>query len=103
MGTVNHYLYSVNYIHFYHQVFDILSAYSEVTIAWTAEHMWLANMFCFCETLFLSIPFLSFFLCLFRAILMAYGSSQARGQIRAVATSLHHSHSNCQIRAISVT
>ena len=25
---------------------------------------------------------------------MAYGSSQARGQIRAVAASLHHSHSN---------
>ena len=25
---------------------------------------------------------------------MAYGSSQARGQIRATATSLHHSHRN---------
>ena len=31
---------------------------------------------------------------LFRAAPLAYGSSQARGQIRAVVTSLHHSHSN---------
>ena len=31
---------------------------------------------------------------LFRAAPMAYGVSQARGQIGAIATSLHHSHSN---------
>ena len=30
----------------------------------------------------------------FRAILAAYGGSQARGQIRAVSAGLHHSHSN---------
>ena len=36
--------------------------------------------------------FLSFFSFLFRASPMAYGSSQARGQIRAIAASLHH---NC--------
>ena len=30
----------------------------------------------------------------FRATPVAYGSSQARGQIRAIATSLFHSHSN---------
>ena len=35
-----------------------------------------------------------FFFCLFRAIPTAYGSSQARGQIRAIAAGLHHSHSN---------
>ena len=35
-----------------------------------------------------------FFFCLFRAVPVAYGSSQARGLIRAVASSLHHSHSN---------
>ena len=34
------------------------------------------------------------FFCLFRAIHAADGGSQARGQIRAVATSQHHSHSN---------
>ena len=34
---------------------------------------------------------LLFLSCLFMA---AYGSSQARGRIRAVATSLHHSHSS---------
>ena len=31
---------------------------------------------------------------LLRATPAAYGSSRARGQIRAVAASLHHSHSN---------
>ena len=35
-----------------------------------------------------------FVFCLFRAIPVAYGGSQARGWIRTVATGLHHSHSN---------
>ena len=34
--------------------------------------------------------------CLFRATPMACGGSQARGQIRAVAVSLCHSHSNAR-------
>ena len=38
--------------------------------------------------------FLSFFLLLFRATPVAYGGSQARGPIGAVAACLHHSHSN---------
>ena len=38
--------------------------------------------------------FFFFFFCLFRAIPMAYGGSQARGRIRDAAASLHHSHSN---------
>ena len=38
----------------------------------------------------------NFFFRLFRAIPMAYGGSQARGQIRAVAADLHHSHSNAR-------
>ena len=38
--------------------------------------------------------YLFIYLLLFRAALAAYGSSQARGLIGAVATSLHHSHSN---------
>ena len=37
---------------------------------------------------------LFFFFCLFRATPTAYGSSQARCQVRAVAASLHHSCSN---------
>ena len=41
---------------------------------------------------FLKIYFL--FFCLFRAIPMAYGESQARGLIGAVTTGLCHSHSN---------
>ena len=35
-----------------------------------------------------------FFFFPFRAAPPAFGSSQARGQIRATATGLHHSHSN---------
>ena len=35
-----------------------------------------------------------FFIFFFRAMLVAYGESPARGQIRAVASGLHHSHSN---------
>ena len=39
--------------------------------------------------------FFFFFLVVsFRATSMAYGDSQARGLIRAVAAGLHHSHSN---------
>ena len=33
---------------------------------------------------------------LFRATPMAYGGSQARGQIRGTAAGLHHSHSNAR-------
>ena len=43
---------------------------------------------------FVFLFFLFFFVLLFRATPSAYGSSQARGQIRATAASLHHSHSN---------
>ena len=37
--------------------------------------------------------FVVFFFCFFRAMDMAYGSSQARGRVRAKAAGLHHSHS----------
>ena len=37
---------------------------------------------------------MSFFFCHFRAISMAYGSSQAKGQIRTAVAGLHHSQSN---------
>ena len=45
------------------------------------KRMMLALGFCFC-------------FCLFMATLAAYGGSQARGQIGAVAAGLHHSHTN---------
>ena len=44
--------------------------------------------------LFHFINFILFFLVLFRAPPAACGGSQARGQIRAVAAGLHHSHSS---------
>ena len=42
----------------------------------------------------MGLVFFFFFFCLFRAIPEAKGGSQARGSIGAVATGLHHSHSN---------
>ena len=48
-----------------------------------------------------SDPFFFFFLvfCLFRAASVPYGGSQARGPIRAIATSLCHSHSHSNARS----
>ena len=40
--------------------------------------------------------FIFFFWLFLRGCTMAYGSSQARGRIRAVAAGLHHSHSNAR-------
>ena len=45
------------------------------------------SIFIYFYVLFLSFVF-------FRAALMAYGGSQARGLIRATAAGLHHSHRN---------
>ena len=45
------------------------------------------SIFIYFYVLFLSFVF-------FRAALMAYGGSQARGLIRATAAGLHHSHSH---------
>ena len=39
-----------------------------------------------------------FFFCLFRATRTAYGGSQARGQIRTVATGLLHNHAKSELR-----
>ena len=41
-----------------------------------------------------SFHYLFIYFCPFRATLAAYGGSQARGQIGAIATHLYHSHSN---------
>ena len=55
-------------------------------------NMWFANIFFYCVVYL----FIFFFPSLFRAALVAYGSSQARGKIKAVAASLCHSHSNAR-------
>ena len=49
------------------------------------------------------IFFFFLFLLIFRAASVAYGSSQARGQIGAVATNLHHSHSNAGSESVNYT
>ena len=41
-----------------------------------------------------------FFFCLFRAAPVAYGASQARGLIGAIAAGLHHKHSNARSKPI---
>ena len=46
--------------------------------------------------LFVSVFGFFFSFLLFRAASMAYGSSQARDQIKAAAASLRHSHSNAR-------
>ena len=55
------------------------------------------NMYSFSDSFPLYV-IASFFwsFCLFRATPEAYGSSQARGQIRATAASLYHSHSKAR-------
>ena len=40
------------------------------------------------------LPFFSFFFGLLRVAPAAYGGSQARSQVKAKATGLHHSHNN---------
>ena len=45
---------------------------------------------------YIYIYFWGVFFCLFRATPAAYGSSKARGLIRAVAAGLHHSHGNAR-------
>ena len=41
-----------------------------------------------------SLYFFPSVFCLFRAVSLPYGGSQARGVIEAIAAGLHHSHSN---------
>ena len=43
-----------------------------------------------------TLTFILFYFCFFRATPVAYGSSQARGLIRAIAAGLHYSHSNAR-------
>ena len=47
-----------------------------------------------CGAFLNEMNFRNSFFFFFRAVPMAYGGSQARAQIRAVAAGLHHSHSN---------
>ena len=53
-----------------------------------------SNLSCSKLDSFFFFSFFFSFFCIFRAAPAAYGASQARGWIRAVAAGLHHSHSN---------
>ena len=54
----------------------------------------LGDAFSYSRFLFSFFFFLSFFFLLFRAALVAYGVSKARGEIGAIAARHSHSHSN---------
>ena len=83
-------------IHLYSIVFNILVLHDlQFTKSMDAEHQ-SADSKVICS----SFCFVFVFVCLFRPAPMAYGSSQARGQIRAVADSLHHSHSNAGSKGV---
>ena len=56
-------------------------------------HLCMYILYIFHKCVYYIIIILIFF---FRATLMAYGGSQARGRIKAAASSLHHSHSNAR-------
>ena len=62
-----------------------------------------SDVFLFASSIFYSLFTFFFFFLLFRAALMAYGSSQARGRIRAAATGLHHKPQQHSIQAESAT
>ena len=51
----------------------------------------------------IEFSFFFFGFCLFRAAPVAYGGSQPRGGIGALAAGLHHSHSNAGSKPKSVT
>ena len=55
--------------------------------AWFFQSIFDILLLCFCFCFF----------CLFRAAPAAYGGSQTRGSIRAVATDLHHRHSGSEL------
>ena len=62
-----------------------------VALLWAANQTWFLQLILDSSYIFLSLFFFSFF---FRASPVAYGNSQARGQIGAAAAGLHYSHSN---------
>ena len=89
-------------------IFNNLKAFSPFNFLWVLPlYLFLVSGECFLMILICiffcssSFSFLSFFLffffCLFRAVPVAYGLSQARGQIGAVAASLSHSHSHSNV------
>ena len=65
-----------------------------LTLGLTFSHGKANSSFSVSGSFFCLFCFFWFFFLRFRATPVAYGGSQARGQIRDTAASLHHSHSN---------
>ena len=69
---------------------EVCAFYSDLLVSFSWSFLLYTHM----EQPFVLLFVFSFFL--FIAAAAEYGSSQARGQIRAVAASLHYSHSNAR-------
>ena len=98
-------IFKIFYFIFIFYLFILMAALTEVGSSWSRDWLWAAaaatlhhltscagpgsNLSCCSGILF--FPFIFFFL---RVTPVAYGSSQARSQIRTATASLHHSHSN---------
>ena len=89
-----------NYLSYIQTQFHANNAYFVDTLRWGLSHYW----FLIWRGLTLDFEaFFFFFFGLFRAASEAYGGSQARGQIGAVATGLHHNHSNAISKPLLAT
>ena len=80
-----------------HMTLNFTPPVSTCIFSWTWRYFaFLCFLICKMKTIsilnILLFFFFFFFFGLFRAVGLAYGSSQARGQIRAAPTSLHHSN-----------
>ena len=86
----------LNYRNFFSHYTGVIKA-SFLACRWWPSLCALTWPFFCCHVSLVCILFIYLFIYLFvfsRATPTAYGGSQARGLIRAVATGLHHSHSN---------
>ena len=77
---------------------ELHSFFSYVFSVFILKGCWILSHFYTSMEMIIRFYFISFF-GLFRAAPAAYGDSQARGQIRAAATGLHHSHSNAMFKS----
>ena len=95
--------------HFRQNNFELMKKTSWINIQVTIvnirfKRIWmLILLFCGDTVGFVIWVVFVFVFCLFRSVPAACGSSQARGWIGAIAASLHHSHSNARIQAVSLT
>ena len=77
-----------------HQILNPLHRARDWTHTSTVTQGTTVRFLTHCTTAGTPVPLFFFFFCLYRAAPLAYGGSQARGWIGAIASGLHHSHNN---------